>query len=363
MNEHFYAVIMAGGGGTRLWPLSRQNRPKQMLRLVGDRTLFQMATDRLEGLFPADHIFVVTVAEQATELQKQSPSIPAENYILEPMPRGTASVVGLAAVVLQKRDPEAVMAVLTADHYIENVTGFQQILTSAEALAQKDFLVTLGIQPTFAATGYGYVQRGEPLGKFGRHEGYQVLKFREKPTEEVARAFIETGDHFWNSGMFIWRVDRIQEEFCRQMPDLCQTLGQIASSWGTAWQTETLKKLWPQIKPQTIDYGIMEHAEHVAMLPGMDLGWSDVGSWDSLFDVLPGDDNGNIHISAMHLGIDTHGTLICSEDPNRMVVTIGVKNLIIVDALDALLVCPRDDAQKVRELVKLLDQNGYQLYL
>lgn len=363
MNEHFYAVIMAGGGGTRLWPLSRQNRPKQMLRLVSDRSLFQMATDRLEGLFPADHIYVVTVAEQATELQKQSPNIPAENYILEPLPRGTASVVGLAAVVLQKRDPQAVMAVLTADHFIENVNGFQQILISAEKLAQDGYLVTLGIEPTFPATGYGYIQRGDSLGHYHQHNGYQVLQFKEKPNEEHAREMLAQGDHFWNSGMFIWRVNRIQEEFTRQMPELSQVLSQIAASWGTAWQMETLKKLWPQIKPQTIDYGIMEHAEKVAVLPAADLGWSDVGSWDSLFDVLPGDENGNIHIGAMHLGVDTNNTLICSEDSHRMVVTIGVKNLIIVDAVDALLVCPRDDAQKVRELVKLLDQNGYQLYL
>jgi len=363
MNEHFYAVIMAGGGGTRLWPLSRQSRPKQMLRLVGDRTLFQMATDRLQGLFPADHIFVVTVASQATELQKESPHIPAENYILEPLPRGTASVVGLAAVVLQQRDPDAVMAVLTAHQYIENVAGFKQILVSAHDLAQKGFLVTLGIQPNFPATGYGYVQHGDLLGHFHLHDAFLVKQFKEKPNEELARDLLQSGDHFWNSGMFIWRVDRIQQEFCRQMGDLCQTLGQIAASWSTAWQTETLKKLWPKIKPQTIDYGIMEHADQVVVIPAADLGWSDVGSWDSLFDVLPGDENGNIHISSMHLGVDTYGTLVCSEDPNRMVVTIGVKNLIIIDAVDALLVCPRDDAQKVRELVKLLDQNGYQLYL
>ncbi len=186
IEEHYYAVIMAGGGGTRLWPLSRQARPKQMLSLFDERTLLQTSVERLSGLFPCSRIYVVTVEEQARELQAQCPDIPPENFILEPMPRGTASVVGLAAVVLRQFDPQAVMAVLTSDHYIGHEENFRQVLRLAGEVALDDYLVTLGITPTFAATGYGYIQRGERLTNYGDAQVYQVVRFVEKPDQQRA---------------------------------------------------------------------------------------------------------------------------------------------------------------------------------
>jgi mannose-1-phosphate guanylyltransferase len=354
MHENYYAVIMAGGGGTRLWPLSRHDRPKQMLRLGSERTLFQLATDRLQGLFPPERILVVTVAEQAAQLQQQDASIPAENYLIEPTPRGTASVVGLAAAVLQKRDPQAVMAVLTADHSIKNVDAFRAVLRRAYSVAEQGYLVTLGIPPAFPSTGSGYIQRGLVL----ESDVYEVRTFKEKPNEATARQFLAAGDHDWNSGMFIWRVERILDEFARQMPELAATLAQIGAAWGTPAEVETVQALWPAIRPQTIDYGIMEHAQRVAVLPAQDLGWSDVGSWESVIDVLPAGEQGNRIVSAEHLGLDTRDTLVISDQPGRLIVTIGIADLVIVDTGDALLVTRRDQSQRVKEIVQKLKDSG-----
>ncbi len=356
--EHFYAVIMAGGGGTRLWPLSRQTRPKQMLSLFDERSLFQTAVERLDGILPVQQILVVTVEDQAAELRQQVPEIPAENYLLEPMPRGTASVVGLAAVALQQRDPEAVMAILTSDHYMANEGRFRQLLAAAYDVAQDGYLVTLGIEPSFPATGYGYIRQGEQVGEYQDMSVFKVDKFIEKPDQERAAAMLASGDHAWNSGMFVWRVDRILEEFNRQMPELAETLEAIAAVWGTPRQNETLQRLWPAIEPETIDYGIMEGARRVAVIPAAGLGWSDVGSWDSLFDVLKGDDHGNIVMGGEHVGLDTQQSLIYMSQPRRLIVTIGVKDLVVVDTGDVLLVCHKDQAQSVRKVVDRLKETG-----
>ena len=363
MYENYYAVIMAGGSGTRLWPLSRHDRPKQSLVVSGEKTLFQHAIDRLAGLFPPERILIVTVADQVAILHDQCPDIPEANYIIEPMPRGTASVVGLAAVAIQARDPEGSMAILTADHLIRNDAHLRQLLRAAHGLAQKEFLVTLGIKPTFPATGYGYIQKGVPLGEYEELTTYRVQKFKEKPNLEQAKSLVRDGEHAWNSGMFIWKVSSVMKEFERQMPDLFAKLETIHGVWQSEDRGATLAEVWPTIQPQTIDYGIMEHAQEVAVVPSLDLGWNDVGSWDSLFDSLESDAEGNVIMRGTPVTIDTQGTLICGDAEDRLIVTIGFKDLVIVDTGNALLVCDRKEAQKVREVVRQLKDSGQETYL
>lgn len=363
MDNNYYAVIMAGGSGTRLWPLSRETKPKQLLKIGSERTFFQITCDRLKGLFPPERILVVTVAEQAVELQVQVPEIPVDNYLLEPMPRGTASVVGLAAAVLHHRDPQAVMAVLTSDHVIENVPYFQRLLRTAYKVAKDHFLVTLGVTPLIPSTGYGYIQRGELLATIDGQPVHKVLKFREKPSAEAARGMLAGRDHDWNSGMFIWQVADILEEFSIHMPELWATLDAIRTAWGTAKCEKVVQELWPGIKPQTIDYGIMERAQRVVVLPAEGLGWSDVGNWGALFDVLPADENGNILLSTLNVCVDAHHNLILSDGTGRLVTAIGVENMVIIDTADVLLVCKREESQKVRDVVQKLKSEGQTRYL
>lgn len=363
MIDHLYAVIMAGGGGTRLWPLSRQARPKQVLRLGSDQTLFQLATSRLQGLIPPERILVVTVADMAGSLQQLVPQIPVENYLLEPAPRGTAAVVGLAAAFLMKKDPQAVMAVLTADHIIENVRLFQQLLATGYLTALKGHLVTLGIHPTAPATGYGYIQRGGLVSVTNDLSIYKVTRFREKPDLKLAQEMVAAGDHDWNSGMFIWQVQTIWKEFQRQMPELFSVIAEISAAVDTPEQTRILQSVWMGIKPQTIDYGIMENALNVVVIPAVDLGWNDVGSWDSLYDIFDSDAHGNVTLTDNVVLLDTENTLVVSETPARLIAAIGVKDLVVVDAGDVIFVCHNSRAQQVREVVHLLKKTGNQKYL
>jgi mannose-1-phosphate guanylyltransferase len=361
--DHFYAVIMAGGGGTRLWPVSRIASPKQMLKLFGEKSLFQIAVERLSGLFSANQIFVVTIADQARKLQALVPSIPAENYLIEPMPRGTAAVVAMAAAALHKKDQDAVLAILTADHFISDVSQFQRILMAACDLANQGYLTTLGITPTHAETGYGYIESGAEIGEYRSARGYKIKRFVEKPDEVTARAFLENKSMAWNSGMFITRADVILDEFKLFMPELYQSIEDLSSLLGNDHSSKQFIDTWSSIKPQTIDYGIMEKTSHSAVIPAANLGWNDVGSWDSLFDVLEADENGNIILGAAHIALDTKDSLIVSTDLNSIVVTMGLKNIIVVKTSDAVLICPRGDSQRVKELVNYLKENHYTLFL
>ena len=352
----FYPLIMAGGTGTRLWPLSRRKYPKQALNLDGERTLIQHAVERLAPEFPPDQIFIITRQEHVAPLSAQVPDLPSENFIIEPEGRGTGPAIGLAAVHLQQRDPDAVMAVLTADHLITKADHFRQALLAAEEAAQDGYLVTLGITPSSPSTGYGYVQQGDLLSTTGEFQVFQAERFVEKPDAETAGQMVDSGNFSWNSGMFIWQVARIMAEFQLQMPALYEQLQVVKSRLGMPDYEQTLGQIWPSVQKETIDYGVMEGAQNVAVIP-VDIGWSDVGSWASLFDVLPADEHGN-RVIGQHAGIDTCDTLIIGD--RRLIATIGLEDLIIIDTEDALLVCTREREQDVRAMVKLLEREGKQ---
>jgi len=371
----FYALIMAGGRETQMWPLSRRDCPKQSLELVGERTMFEHAVDRIASLFQPEQIFIVTDAGQLASLAAQAPELPPENFIAEPEGRGTAPRIGMGAFHLRRQDPNAVMAVLTADHYIEKASELRRALGAAAQVAEEGCLVTLGIKPNRPATGYGYIERAEKLAQdFGETSSssvetlsraasgldvYRVKKFTEKPDLATAQAFVESGRYYWNSGMFIWKVSTVLREFEKLMPRFYTQLMEIDAALGTAEEQAVLERVWPRVENETIDYGIMERAENVAVIP-VDIGWSDVGSWATLFEFLPTDAEGNV-VVGQHIGLDTRGCLI--HGSHRLVTTIGLEDMIVVDTEDALLVCPRERAQEVRDLVRKLKESGREEYL
>ncbi|MDO9545239.1 MAG: mannose-1-phosphate guanylyltransferase [Pelolinea sp.] len=360
MNTHYYAVIMAGGGGTRLWPLSRKGSPKQLLKIINKKSLFRIAIDRLDGLFDFDHIFVVTIKDQLAKLREEAPEIPLKNYLIEPMPKGTASVVGLAATYLQKIDPQAVMAILTADHIIENIPLFQELLTQAKAVALNKYLVTLGINPTFPATGYGYIEAGERI--IGQ-DSFHVKNFKEKPNLETANEYIKSNTYYWNSGMFIWEVGTILDEFKKQMPVLYEKLTRIRTRINQNKLFGEIIDIWETIEPQTIDYGIMEGASSTAVLPAHDLGWKDVGSWDSLYSILKSDQNGIIQLVDQMVNVESKDILVQSTDENKLIAVIGLEDIVIVDHENTLLICKKGETEKVRQVIEILKEKGLNKYL
>jgi mannose-1-phosphate guanylyltransferase len=356
MDDHLFAVIMAGGGGTRLWPLSRQQKPKQMLRLFGKGTLFQVSMRRLEGIIQPDHLRVVTTANQYKVLRKQYSRLKEHHFILEPSPKGTAAVVGIAALLISLEDPQAVLAVLTADHYIRNIRFFHRLIQAGEEYAKKGKLVTFGIKPTYPATGYGYIQKGRLLGISNDVKVFAIRGFKEKPNLARARFFVASRDHFWNSGMFVWRADKILEEVKRYLPDLAVILEQIKKRWDTGEKRELPADLWNELVSQTIDYGVMEKSRDVVVLSADDLGWSDVGSWESFFDMYESDNKGNVVRNANTEMIDTRESLIVADKPKKLIATYGIENLVIIETKNILLVCTRKDAQNIKKMINHLKE-------
>jgi len=359
--SNFYALIMAGGSGTRLWPLSRSHRPKQALQLVGNRTMFQHAVDRLQTLLPMERILVVTAEEYVSILSAQVPEIPIDNFIVEPMARGTAGAIGLATVHLLHRDPTATMAVLTADHFIQDINRFRSALTVAAHAAAQGHVVTLGIQPTYPATGFGYIRRsgrGETIEGF---DVFEVQAFVEKPNLETATEFLSSGLYSWNSGMFIWQVSRIMTEFRQQMPALSQQLETIANAIGASDYNRVIGQVWPQVRKETIDYGIMEHCSDVMVIP-VDIGWTDIGDWEAVYQIGHHDSCDNLAVGADMVTVDSSGVLVQNDPPasascegkKKVVATIGVQNIVVIDTEDALLICSRNRAQDVRAVVDAL---------
>jgi mannose-1-phosphate guanylyltransferase len=354
-----YAAILAGGVGTRLWPRSRQAHPKQFSDITGSgRTMIQATQDRLDGLMQADQIYVVTGSRYAKLTAEQMPEMPAANILAEPSGRNTAPAIGLACVALQQRDPDAVLVILPADHVIPDMASFQAALIEAELAAQQGYLVTLGITPTLPHTGYGYIAAGKELEIPGPLPVFGVERFLEKPNLATARAFVNDGGYFWNGGIFVFRVDRMLEEIQRQLPDLYAGLQTIGSAMRTGQDQEaerTLREVWGGLESISIDYGIMEGAKRVAMVP-LEAGWSDVGSWDALEDVLQGDGHDNVIARGDVISLDSRGNIIYGTD--RTIALIGLEDVVVVDTPDALLIGAKDQMQKVKKIVESLEQDG-----
>lgn len=360
--DHYYALIMAGGGGTRLWPMSRKNTPKQLLPLIEDHSMFRTSVLRLAPLFPPERIFIVTGPDYVDQLRADAPEIPAENFVVEPYGKDTAPAAGLAIAVIHKRDPEATIAILTADHHIGKKHAFREVLEIAHDVAQKGNIVTLGISPTYPATGFGYIRQGEKLEQVRDYSIFVTMNFTEKPDVIRATRFLASGQYTWNSGMFIWKASQAMAEFERQRPQMYQLLMELDPTIDTPGYQAKLEEIWERMPKISIDFAIMEGAQNMAVIP-VDIGWSDVGSWASLFEVLEQDKFGNCSKGTANenqVTLDTRDTLVFS---NRMVVTIGVRDMIIVDTEDAILVCHRDRSQEVKEVVAYLRENGNDAFL
>jgi mannose-1-phosphate guanylyltransferase len=349
-----YVAILAGGTGTRLWPLSRANLPKQLLALLGERSLVQATVDRVVPLVGAERILIVTEASHADQLGAQLPELPPENILVEPTRRGTAAAVGLAAFTLAARDPAATMASLHSDHAIMDADEFRACLTAAFEVAESDdWLVTMGVRPTSPHTGMGYIQVGAPIGTFSGRIAHRAQRFVEKPDRDTAERYIQEG-YVWNPGMFVWRVPVVLREFERHLPQMHAGLNAYSEKCSALAGPESLREAYASLPVETIDYGIMERAERVATIP-VSFGWSDVGGWSELFQIAPKDAAGNV-VRGEHVGIDTRDVLV--HGAGRPVFTIGVHDLVIVDLPDALLVCDRARSEQVKALVEQLQRDG-----
>lgn len=362
MTEHLYAVIMAGGVGSRLWPRSRTSTPKQFLDLLGPGTMLQETVARIEPLIPLGRTLVVVSEEHKAAVCAQVPGLPEENILVEPGPRGTAPCIGLAAIVIQRRDPEATMAVFPADHCIDDPSGFRAAIAAADRLARDGHLVTLGIPPQQPHTGYGYIQRGKALGLVEGFPAFQVQCFAEKPDAAVAQRYVSSGEYLWNAGIFVWRVARIQAEMATLLPQLSAELQAVAAAWDSPRRGQVLALAYERMPRTTIDYGVMEKATDVVVLP-VDVGWDDVGDWAALTGLAEDGECGNVvHGSGHQLLLDTADTYVHTS-AGRLVAVVGLQGLIVVDTPDALLICPKDRAQAVRDVVEQLKAGGLAQYL
>jgi mannose-1-phosphate guanylyltransferase len=350
-----YAVIMAGGQGTRFWPRSRRHRPKQLLHIIGERTMLEQTVARIEPLIPPERIVVVAGEAHGPLLREVLPQLPRDHLLLEPIGRNTAACVAWAALWVQQRQPDAVMVVLPADHAIGDEAEFRAVLATATAVARTaNRLVTIGIRPTHPETGYGYIRVGHERLHIDGREVHRVERFVEKPSREKAAQFLAEGGYLWNSGMFIWRVDAILQALQRHLPQLVQEFEAVRAA--LADDARAVAEVYPRLPSISIDVGVLEQAADVWVVPG-DFGWSDVGSWRALSALLPADAQGNVAVGELR-ALETSGCLIYS--PHKLVAAIGITDLVVIDTEDVLLICPKHRDQEVRTLVELLEREGRQ---
>lgn len=354
-----YAVIIAGGSGTRFWPLSREHTPKQLLSIVGKETLIQSTVSRISPVIPAGNTYIVTNQKQMESINFQLHALTDESwdnrFILEPEAKNTAPAVGLAAIYLKNLNPEAIMIVLPSDHIIKDSDKFCRALLVAAQTASEGYMVTIGIKPDKPETGYGYIKCGRKI----KDGVYNAIGFKEKPDKEMAAKYLKERDYYWNSGMFVWKAETILRAIKKYMPALYEGLVKIKKTLGSKKEGTAKRSVFSKLQPESIDYGVLEKAENVAIVPA-DMGWSDVGSWHALEYILPRNSNNNVK----------HGNIISIDSKNsifycgkRVVGVIGLDDMIVVDTADATLICPKNRAQDVRKIVDILKERGAEEYV
>lgn len=352
-----FEVIMAGGGGTRFWPLSRKKRPKQLLNISGSDIMLNETIKRLDAVVDREHVYIVTNEDQEPLMKELIVGgIPFRNILVEPAARNTAPCVAYAASVLEKEYGDGVMCVLPSDSHIGQPEIYREVMEKAVQVAEEsDCIVTIGIKPTFAATGYGYINRGNEV----ETGVWKVDRFVEKPDVDTARQYVESGMFLWNSGTFVFKISTILKAFEEFLPDMAADVRRLVACRGTADEEKVLKEIYPTLQSISIDYGIMEKAENVLVMEG-DYGWSDVGSFDALDAVHTPDENNNISIGD-NLLIDSKGCVVHGQD--KLITLIGVEDLIVVEAADAMLICRKDAAQDAKKAVEALKEQGREEYL
>lgn len=346
-----YAVIMAGGGGTRFWPLSRQNMPKQLLNLSGTDAMINETIKRFGDIILPENIYIVTNKSQADVMKNiLLQQVPIKNILVEPAARNTSACILYAAMYIYEKLGDGVMCVFPSDHYIVDEENFQKTLLKAIDIAKNEnSIVTIGIKPTFPSTGYGYIKSCD-----GKDNIYKIDKFEEKPNIEKAKEYFRNGNYYWNSGMFIWKVSVIIEAFKRFLPRIYNSLSKVSKIFDTEDGKKLLDEIYPNLDSISVDYGIMERTDEALVIPA-NFGWNDVGSWDALGAIFPSDEDGNI-IKADYIGIDTKQCIIYGN--KKLIATVGLKDLIIVDTDDAVMVCNKNNAQDVKQIVDRLKKSN-----
>jgi mannose-1-phosphate guanylyltransferase len=345
--SELHALILSGGAGTRLWPRSRRERPKQFLDLVGERSLFKETLERIEPVVPPERTFVAAPPAHMPLIRAEAPRLPSGHLVVEPYPRGNAAAIGLALTVIERTDPEAVVAVLPSDHVIGRAEPFRACLHAAQGAADAGYLATLGITPRGPETGFGYIERGEDA--IGR-DAFAVRRFVEKPKRDQAEEMLRSGRFLWNAGIFVFQVRRALDEYRRHLPRTAEAMSALASAFGTPRWDAVLADAWEETDRTTFDYGILEKAERVAVVPA-DVDWHDVGNWDRLAAIVSDGDN-----YAVGDLLAEGSSRVYVYSPGKVVAAVGVNDLVIVETPDALLVCARDRAEAVKAIVERLEK-------
>lgn len=362
-SDNFYAVILAGGGGTRLWPKSRRSTPKHLLKLYDDRTMVQQTFDRILPLIPKERIFLITLETYVKDIKNQLPEMLDENIIAEPQGKNTALAMGMASCVIRKQNPEAVVVNLAADQLIEKEDVFRQVIEEALNVAgPSGYIVSIGIKPTFPHTGLGYIKTGEKLNMGKNFPVYKSDGFKEKPDLETAKKFLDSGHDLWNANLYCWSVKNIAEAIKEQAPDLSKNLDEIFTSLGTPEEEKVISNTYEKAENIQIDVAVSEKIKNLVVIPG-DFGWNDVGDWKVIYDTKPKDDQGNVidNESDLLLNINSENCLV--EGNQKLIAMIGLKDIIVVDTKDALLICHKDKTQDVKKVIEKLKEEKKEEYL